>query len=69
MLYLYYVFIEEDTFYSDGFESFLIFPEYLRYFEAHPEFTEEFKYNVMWCFKMDSRLSRRILADIPFTAV
>lgn len=51
VLYLYYVFTEEDTFYSDGFESFLIFPEYLRYFEAHPEFTEEFKYNVMWCFK------------------
>ena len=25
VLYLYYVFIEEDTFYSDGFESFLIF--------------------------------------------
>lgn len=51
VLTLYGVFIEEDTFYCDGFQSVIIFPEYQSVFEQHPEFHEKNKYTLMWSFK------------------
>lgn len=50
-LTLYYIFIEEDTFECDGFQSFIIFPEYLAFFEKYPEYHDTFKDELMWAFK------------------
>ena len=50
-LRLYYVFIEEDTFYSDNFQSVILFPEYLDLFEKYPQYHEQFSYYLMWAFK------------------
>ena len=50
-LTLYHEFIEEDTFNCDNLQATLIFPEYLAYFEAHEEWQETFRHDVMWCFK------------------
>ncbi len=50
-LALYKEFIREDTFYSDSFQSIIIFPEYLALFEKHPEYYEMYNLDVMWCYK------------------
>ncbi len=50
-LILYYEYIEEDTFYGDGFQAAVVFPEYLSCFDSHPEYHEQYSYNLMWAFK------------------
>lgn len=37
LFHLYYEFIQEDTFSCEGFETILIFPEYIKLFETHSE--------------------------------
>ncbi len=51
VLQLYYLYIKEDTFNGDGFRSVVLFPEYLSYFDKHPEFHEQYSYDLMWSFK------------------
>ncbi len=48
---LYHELIREDIFHCDNQQAILVFPEYLSFFESHPELQKEFKRDVMWCFK------------------
>lgn len=50
-LELYNEFIEENHIYCDGYDATILFPEYLALFEAHTEFHEEAKMNLMWAYK------------------
>lgn len=48
---LYYEFISEDTFHCDMYQAVIVFPEYLALFENHPEYQDDYCYDVMWAYK------------------
>ena len=50
-LTLYFEFIGEDSFEGDGFESVIVFPEYLALFEKHPEYQEKKSEQMLWAYK------------------
>ncbi len=50
-LYLYYELMYEDVFHGNCYNSTILFPEYLAYFEKHPELEQEHSHNVMWAYK------------------
>lgn len=50
-LSLYYIFIYEDIFECDGFQSVFVFSEYLALFEKHPEYQSRHQERMMWAFK------------------
>ena len=47
----YYEYVREDILKYSSHNAFGILPEYIEYYDAHPEF-EKHKYYVMWAFKM-----------------
>ena len=50
-LKLYHEFNTENQLYYDGYESVIMFSEYLALFEKHPEYWEENSEDLMWSFK------------------
>lgn len=50
-LELYYVFMDENFFHGDDYNSTILFPEYTAYFNKHPELHEEFQHDLMWSYK------------------
>lgn len=50
-LQLYYLYCQEDTFYSDKYMSVIVFPEYLALFEKYPEYQNFSSYHFMWAYK------------------
>ncbi len=50
-LQLYYKFMNEDIFHCDNFQATLLFPEYLAYFERHPELQDKYQHDMMWSYK------------------
>ena len=48
---LYYQYVRIDILKYSSRKAFIILPEYMEYYDAHPEYTKH-KYYVMWAFKM-----------------
>ena len=51
ILMLYYEYIAEDVLHGSSYKATIIFPEYVAYFEAHPEKHEDYNHDVMWSYK------------------
>lgn len=50
-LELYDEFMSEDTMHGNMYSSIIMFPEYVAYFESHPELQEEYSHNLVWDYK------------------
>lgn len=51
VMLLYDDYINEDVMHGSSYKAIIIFPEYVAYFESHPELYEEYNHNVMWSYK------------------
>lgn len=50
-LQLYYEYMDEDVIHNDGYKAVLLFPEYVSFFEQHPEMHEDYNRDMMWSYK------------------
>ncbi len=48
---LYQEFMNEDVMHSNSYQAIVLFPEYVAYFEEHPEKQDEYQHDVMWTYK------------------
>ncbi|MBQ8132849.1 MAG: hypothetical protein IJ192_00310 [Clostridia bacterium] len=51
VLELYYEYLEEDVIHGNSYKAILMFPEYVGFFEKHPEVHEDYNHDVMWSYK------------------
>ena len=50
-LQLYYLFMNEDVMHGNSYQAIILFPEYVAYFEDHPDKHDEYNHDVMWTYK------------------
>ncbi len=50
-LQLYYKYMNEDVMHGNSYNAIILFPEYVAYFEKHPDKHEEYNHDVMWTYK------------------
>lgn len=48
---LYYKFMNEDVMHGNAYQAIILFPEYVAYFEDHPDYQEEYNHDLMWTYK------------------
>lgn len=48
---LYYTFMNEDVIHGNSYQATILFPEYVAYFEEHPDKQQEYNHDVMWTYK------------------
>ncbi len=50
-LQLYYKYMNEDVMHASSYNAIILFPEYVAYFEQHPDKHAEYNHDVMWTYK------------------
>ena len=50
-LQLYYKYMNEDVMHGNSYNAIILFPEYVAYFEKHPDKHEKYNHDVMWTYK------------------
>ncbi len=48
---LYEKFMNEDVMHGNSYQAIILFPEYVAYFENHPEKQQDYNHDVMWVYK------------------
>lgn len=48
---LYHDFMNEDVMHGNSYQAIILFPEYVAYFEEHPDKQQEYNHDLMWTYK------------------